>query len=99
MTAPLDSMRLALRHLNGGSDSLTGAEHFGAYTGMRSAIPAFENLIQRAEELLAVIYGVSPDFKNGVTDATGTIDEGETYAICAISELEYALKLVKDGDA
>jgi hypothetical protein len=52
-------------------------------------------LISAAESLIGVIDGVGVSFKNGVTDPTGTIDEGEYYAGQALAELEDALRFAK----
>ena len=44
-------MGLALRNLNGGSDSLTAKEHFEAFEGMKEACAAFEQLIAAGQEM------------------------------------------------
>ncbi|MEG0966755.1 MAG: hypothetical protein RSG92_15405 [Pseudomonas sp.] len=59
---------------------------------------AIAELISAAESLLGVIDGVGVSFSNGVTDPTGTIDEGEVYASRAIGALEQAVSRLREVD-
>lgn len=50
-------MKLALRHLNGGADSLTGTEHFEAHGGMKEALEAVAELIEVARQFASADFG------------------------------------------
>lgn len=43
---------------------------------------------EKVGALLGVISSIDPDWRNGATDSTGSIDEGEAVASVAITELE-----------
>ncbi len=70
-----------------------------SFDELREARAAVADLIERAENLLGVIHGVGADFRNGVTDSTGTIDEGEVYGWRAVSEMEQMIARVKGESA
>lgn len=53
-----------------------------------------DELADAAACVLGMIDGLQPDFRNGVTDATGTIDEGDVRAGEAIERLRAALRAV-----
>lgn len=65
---------------------------------IEAAIVATTKLIETAERMVATCHGTA-DFRNGVTDPTGSIDEGEVYGWDAVSSLEQAIQCAKGGAA
>lgn len=53
------------------------------------------SLISAVESLIGVIDGLGVSFRNGVTDPTGTIDEGKVYAGRALDAVEQALRRLR----
>ena len=74
------------------------AESIDANTAKRicTAWNSHDDLVKALDGLLELYYHANPDaFKNGVTDQTGSIDQGDVYALDFINTAKLALKLAR----